>query len=59
MSQLRELAEPFPRALISQVSKQGHGADYVSHSTVTERLLSIVGPFHFQVREVIYGDIPE
>lgn len=52
MSQLSELAKPFPANLVKQ--KPGKfAADYVTHSTVNERLLSIVGPFSFEVVEVV------
>lgn len=54
MSQLRALAEPFPPKLVKEPPAGKHGS-YVSHSTVNERALSIVGPFSFEVVKVIYG----
>jgi hypothetical protein len=56
--QLRELAEPFPSALV-KAPPQGKYGSYVSHSTVNERALSIVGPVSFEVIEVIRGHAHE
>jgi hypothetical protein len=53
-SQLRQLAEPFPAKLVKK-PPQGKYGSYVPHSTVNERALSIVGPFSFEVAEVIRG----
>jgi hypothetical protein len=53
-SQLRQLAEPFPAKLVKK-PPQGKYGSYVSHSTVNERALSIVGPFSFNVVDVIRG----
>ena len=58
MTQLRDLAEPFPSKLVKQ-PPQGKYGSYVSHSTVNERGLSIVGPFSFQVTEVVRGHAHE
>ena len=55
--QMRELATPFPDSLIKE-APAGRFGSYVPHSAVTERLLSIVGPFSYEVREVIRGDAP-
>jgi hypothetical protein len=57
MNQMHELSRRFPNSLIKEAAPGRYG-DYVSHSTVTERLLSIVGPFTFEVKEVIRGDAP-
>src|SRR4029453_6166925 len=35
------------------------GQDYVAHHVVNQRLLSIVGPFDFELVEVIRGDVAE
>jgi hypothetical protein len=52
MSQLKKLAKPFHESLIERKPGQG-GGDYVSHSTVTEKALSIVGPYSIEnVREI-------
>jgi hypothetical protein len=53
-TQLRELAEPFPASLV-QNPPQGKQGAYVKHNTYNERLLSIVGPFDFEVLEPIRG----
>jgi len=57
MEQLQQLAEPFPMVLVKE-APQGKFGDYVPHSTVTERLLSIVGPFTFEVIDVVRGEAP-
>jgi hypothetical protein len=51
---LIELARPFPDDLVER--KQG--SDYVAHHVVNQRLLSIVGPFDFELVQIIRGDIP-
>ena len=58
MSQLHELSRPFPDAWIKPPAPGRYGS-YVAHSTVTERLLSIVGPFTFTVDEPIRGHAPK
>ena len=57
LSQLQQLAKPFPPALIKE-APQGKFGDYVPHSAVTERLLSIVGPYNFHVEDLIRGEAP-
>ena len=57
MTQLHELSRPFPDNLVKQAPSGKYGS-YVAHSTVTERLLSIVGPFDYEVVEVIRGPAP-
>lgn len=54
MSQLRELATPFLGRLVKEPPRGKFGS-YVAHSTVNERALSVVGPFSFEVVEVIRG----
>lgn len=56
-TQLQQLATPFPDSLIKD-APAGRFGSYVPHSAVTERLLSIVGPFSYEVTEVIRGDAP-
>ena len=53
MTQLQQLAEPFPPGLIKQPPKGKYG-EYVPHSAVTERLLAVVGPYSQEVSEVLY-----
>jgi hypothetical protein len=57
VEQLHQLSRPFPMHLVKE-APSGKFGDYVPHSTVTERLLSIVGPFDFQIMEVIRGYAP-
>ena len=58
MTQLHELSRPFPDAWIKPPAPGKYGS-YVKHSTVTERLLSIVGPFTFEITETIRGYAPK
>lgn len=53
MKQLTQLVKPFPAKYIKD--NQGRGS-YVSHDVVTQKLLGVVGPFDFEVREVLRGD---
>lgn len=55
-TQLRQLADPFPAALIKKNPK---GNIYVMHSVVNQRALSIVGPHSFSVTELVRSDLPE
>jgi hypothetical protein len=54
-SQLARLAQRFPTDFVQQ---DPGGNDYVSHENVTQFLLGIVGPFSFELREIIRGDVP-
>jgi hypothetical protein len=52
MSQLSELARPFPARLVKE--KPGKfAAAYVSHDTVNQRLLEVVGPFTWEIVQVV------
>jgi hypothetical protein len=51
---LVELARRFPEGFVERKD----GNDYVAHHVVTQRLLSIVGPFDFELVEVVRGDVP-
>lgn len=55
MNQLASLAKPFPDALIDR-KPGGAGGDYVNHAMVTQRLLQAVGPYSYDVVELIRGD---
>ena len=55
MTDLHELSRPFPDHLIKSAPKGKFGS-YVAHSAVTERLLSIVGPFDMRICETFYGE---
>ena len=54
MTDLYQLSVPFPDSLVRK-APSGKFGDYVPHSTITERLLSIVGPFDMRVTDIIYG----
>ena len=52
MSQLRELSKPFPESLVKQ--KPGKfAAAFVSHADVGQRLLEVLGPYSFEVKQMI------
>lgn len=52
MSQLAELARTFPQSYVK--SKPGSfSAPYVDHAVINQRLLQVVGPFDWAVREFI------
>ena len=53
--QLTALAKPFANHLIH--SNPSGGGDYVSHSAVNEKLLAVVGPFSFELVEVVRGHV--
>jgi hypothetical protein len=50
---LVELSRPFPTDFVERKD----GQDYVAHHVVNQRLLSIVGPFDFELVQVIRGDV--
>jgi hypothetical protein len=50
---LQELSRPFPTDFVERKDNQ----DYVAHHVVNQRLLSIVGPFDFELVQVIRGDV--
>lgn len=54
MSQLRDLAKPFPASLVKQPPKGKYGS-YVEHSSVTEKLLATVGPYSWRIVEILRG----
>ena len=58
MSQLHALAKPFHGKYV-QKAPQGKYGDYVSHSTINERLLQAVGPFTFELVQVVRGHAEE
>jgi hypothetical protein len=55
LSDLAKLVRPFPRELVEH---DPDGNRYVAHENVTQWLLGIVGPFSFELVEVIRGDVP-
>jgi hypothetical protein len=54
MTQLADLAIPFPDKYIEHVQ----GNPFVAHHVINQRLLSVIGPFDFELVQVIRGDIP-
>lgn len=52
MSDLARLAKPFAKHLVQRAPQGKHG-DFVSHSSVNEKLLAVLGPFDFSVGELI------
>jgi hypothetical protein len=50
---LMELARRFPDGFVERKD----GNDYVAHHVVNQRLLTIVGPFDFELVEVVRGDV--
>lgn len=55
---LRQLATPFPPDMV-RAAPQGKYGEYVPHTDVTQRALSIVGFYNFEVLEVIRGHASE
>lgn len=51
---LAELARRFPTDFVERKD----GSDYVAHHIVNQRLLSIVGPFDFELVQIVRGDLP-
>jgi hypothetical protein len=56
VSDLAKLAQPFPSRM---VERDPGGHPYVAHENVTQWLLGIVGPFSFELVQVIRGDVAE
>jgi hypothetical protein len=54
-SQLLRLSKPFPAKLVKK-APQGKYGTYATHSSYTQALLAIIGPFSFRIVEVIKGD---
>ena len=54
MNQLQQLAARFPDKFIHE-NPSGFG-DYIQHSVIRQRLLSVVGPYQQEVTQVIYDD---
>ena len=52
MEQLHELSRPFPEQFIHKAPK-GKFGDYIQHSVIRQRLLSVVGPYSQEVKQVL------
>lgn len=57
MSDLYQLARAFPASFIK--SNPSGGGSYVPHEVITQRLLEVVGPYTWEVAQVIRGDVAE
>ncbi len=57
MKQLHELSKPFPKELIHK-NPAGFG-DYIQHSVIRQRLLSVVGPYSQEVKEIVRGTVKD
>ena len=55
---MKDLAEPFPARYVKRAPQGKHGT-YINHADITQRLLAVVGPYSFEVRDVIRGHAPE
>ena len=53
MEQLHELSRPFPEQFIHKAPK-GKFGDYIQHSVIRQRLLTVLGAYSTDVVEVIY-----
>lgn len=56
MSDLSQLAQPFPGAYIQE--NPSGGGSYVKHHIVTQRLLMDLGPFSWELKEILRGSVP-
>ena len=56
MEQLHELSRPFPKEFIHKAPK-GKFGDYIQHSVIRQRLLSVVGPYSQEVKHILKEDI--
>lgn len=56
MTQLHELAKPFPQRVIHD--NPSGGGSYVSHHLYVQRLLMHLGAYSFERVELIRGDVP-
>ena len=55
MTQLHDLARPFPSRFVHR--NPSGGGDYVKHHVVNQRLLQVVGPFDFELVQVVRGRV--
>lgn len=56
MEQLHELSRPFPKEFIHKAPK-GKFGDYIQHSVIRQRLLSVVGPYSQEVKHILREDL--
>ncbi len=58
MKQLHELSRPFPSEFVHKAPK-GKFGDYIQHSVIRQRLLSVVGPYSQEVKEVLREEVKD
>lgn len=58
-TELRQLAQPMGAGFVETVDKGTYKANYINHAIITQRALSVVGPFSFEVVRLIDGNIDE
>lgn len=58
MEQLHELSRPFPKEFVHKAPK-GKFGDYIQHAVIRQRLLSVVGPYSQEVKEIIREDVKD
>ena len=58
MEQLHELSRPFPKEFIHSAPK-GKFGDYIQHSVIRQRLLSVLGAYSQEVKEIIREDVKD
>jgi hypothetical protein len=56
MEQLHELSRPFPAEFVHKAPK-GKFGDYIQHSVIRQRLLSVVGPYSQEVKQILREDL--
>lgn len=58
MKQLHELSRPFPSEFVHKAPK-GKFGDYIQHSVIRQRLLSVVGPYSQEVKEILREEVKD
>lgn len=58
MEQLFELSRPFPKEFIHSAPK-GKFGDYIQHSVIRQRLLSVLGVYSQEVKEIIREEVKD
>lgn len=57
MEQLHELSRPFPKEFIHK-NPSGFG-DYIQHSVIRQRLLSVLGAYDQEVKQIIREEVKD
>jgi hypothetical protein len=58
VKQLHELSRPFPNEFVHKAPKGKYG-DYIQHSVIRQRLLSVVGPYSQEVKEILREEVKD